>query len=82
KTQSLALTGYAVASIVGILLSLVIGKSRKVLPSLVVTGVLILTSVAGFVLIPHPVWFVVLSIVTILIAASATIMLIFWIRQI
>ncbi len=55
------LAAYAIGAFVGGLMSSLIEKTGKYLPSLIVAGVLMLAGFANFATIPHPIWFMVTS---------------------
>ncbi|MCO5281436.1 MAG: hypothetical protein M9931_10345 [Chitinophagales bacterium] len=58
----LILLGYALAAFVGGAAATAIDKSKKVLPALTVAGLLMI-AVADFVMLPHPTWFIISTLI-------------------
>ncbi|MBX2902180.1 MAG: hypothetical protein KF872_01395 [Chitinophagales bacterium] len=54
----LILVGYVLAAFVGGAVATVIDKSKKILPALIVAGLLMLANAANLIMLPHPVWFI------------------------
>ena len=60
----LILLGYALAAFVGGAVATAIDKSKKVLPALTVAGLLMIAAAANFVMLPHPTWFIISTLIT------------------
>ncbi len=60
--------GWFVAVLLGSYAAVLISRSRPVLFSLLVGGVILLAAVANFALLPHPVWFVAVGIAAVALA--------------
>lgn len=59
----LLLVGYSLAAFVGGAVATAIDKSKKVLPALIVAGLLMIAAAANFVLLPHPTWFIISTMI-------------------
>jgi hypothetical protein len=57
----LVLVAYIIGSFFGGAVATLIDKSGKYLPALIVSGLLLLAGLANFAMLPHPVWFMVIS---------------------
>jgi len=55
------LAAYIIGSFCGGAVATLIDKSGKYLPALIVSGLLLLAGLANFAMLPHPVWFMVVS---------------------
>ncbi len=55
------LTAYIIGAFFGGAVAALIDKSGKYLPALIVGGLLLLAGVANFAMLPHPVWFIIVS---------------------
>lgn len=63
--------GYLVAAFDGTLIAALIGRSKTVYFAMVVGALLLAGTITNLVMIPHPTWFVILSIAGIIIFAAA-----------
>lgn len=59
----LILSGYALAAFGGGAVTTAIHQLKKILPAMVVAGLLMLAAAANFVMLPHPMWFIVASMI-------------------
>lgn len=57
------LVGYGLAAFGGGAVATTIHASKKIMPAMVVAGLLMLAAAANFVMLPHPTWFIVVSMV-------------------
>lgn len=59
----LILVGYVFAAFGGGAVATAIHQLKKILPAMVVAGLLMLAAAANFVMLPHPMWFIVASMI-------------------
>ncbi len=77
----LILVGYVLAAFVGGAVATVIDKSKKILPALIVAGLLMLANAANLIMLPHPVWFIVASMMVYPLFASFAAVLILRVKK-
>lgn len=68
---AIILAGYLTAAFDGTLIAALIGRSKAIYFAMIVAVLLLVGTVTNLIMIPHPAWFVVASVVGIIVCAGA-----------